>query len=132
MFLITESSQLCEFQRTLTKNVIRGIIGNSELRSTDHSVPGRNQVKNQGCTARLCLGLLLSNVFINDIFFSMEDTEICIYAADTTIYVCSHELEHIVSSLETDAQKLSRWFLDNSMKLNPDRCHLSSFGEKNT
>ena len=37
----------------------------------------------------------------------------------------------IVSSLETDAQKLSKWFLDNSMKLNPDKCHLLVFGEKN-
>ena len=46
--------------------------------------------------------------------------------------MCGHELEHIVSSLETDAQKLSEWFLDNSMKLNPDKCHLLIFGEKNT
>ena len=63
----------------------------------------------------------------------MEETEICNYADDTTIYVCDHELEHIVSSLETDAQKLSKWFLDNSMKPNPD-IHISSFdflGEKN-
>ena len=62
----------------------------------------------------------------------MEETEICNYADDTTIYVCDHELEHIVSSLETDAQKLSKWFLDYSMKLNPDKCHLLIVREKNT
>ena len=61
----------------------------------------------------------------------VEETEICNYADDTTIYVCGHKLEHIVSSPETDAQKLSKWFLDNSMKLNPDKCHLLTFGEKN-
>ena len=38
-----------------------------------------------------------------DIFFLVEETEICNYADDTTMYVCGHELEHIVSSVETDA-----------------------------
>ena len=78
------------------------------------------------------LGPLLFNVFINDLFFLVEETDICNYADDTTIYVCGHELEHIVSSLETDAQKLSKWFLHNCMKLNHDKCHLLIFGEKNT
>ena len=62
----------------------------------------------------------------------MEETGICNHADDMTIYVFGYELEHIVSSLETDAQKLFKWFFDNSMKLNPDKCHLLIFGEKNT
>ena len=61
----------------------------------------------------------------------MEETWICNYADDMTIYVCGHKIEHIVSSLETDAQRLFKWFLDNNMKLNPDKCHLLIFGEKN-
>ena len=52
------------------------------------------------------MGSLLFNVFINDLFFLVEETEICNYADDTTIYVCGHKLEHIVSSLETAGQKL--------------------------
>ena len=61
------------------------------------------------------LGPLLLYVFINEFFFLVEETEICNYADDTTIYVCDHKLEYIASSLETDAQKPSKWFLDNSM-----------------
>ena len=68
--------------------------------------------------------LRIFNVFINDLFFLMEEAEVCNYADDTTIYGCGHELEHVVFRLETDAQKLSKWFLDNSVKLNPDKCHL--------
>ena len=60
-----------------------------------------------------------------------EETEVCNHADDTTIYVCGNELEHVVSSLETDAQKLSKWFLDNDMKLNPGKCHHLIFMEKN-
>ena len=61
----------------------------------------------------------------------MEET-VCSYADDTTIYLCGINLKHIVSSLETDAQKLSKWFLDNNMKLNPGKCDILIFGEKNT
>ena len=38
----------------------------------------------------------------------------------------------VVTSLENDAQRISKWFFDNSMKLNPDKCHLLIFGGKNT
>ena len=78
------------------------------------------------------LGPILFNVSINDLFFLVEETKVCNYADDTTIYVCGNKLKHIVSSLEADAQKLSKWFLDNNMKLNPDKCHLLIFGEKIT
>ena len=60
----------------------------------------------------------------------VDETEICNYADDTTIYACGHELEHIVSSLETGAQKFSDWFLGKSMKLNPDKYHLLVLGGK--
>ena len=62
----------------------------------------------------------------------MEETEVCNYADDATIYVCGDEVEHTASSLETDAQKLSKRFLDNNMQLNPDKCHLLIFRGKNT
>ena len=78
------------------------------------------------------LGPHLFNVFINDLFFLVEETEICNYADNTIIYVCGHELEHIVSSLKTDAEKLSKFILDNSIRLNPDTCHLLIFWEKTT
>ena len=61
----------------------------------------------------------------------MEETEVRNYADGTTIYVCGNNLKHIVSSLETDAQTLSKWFLDDNMKLNAEKCHLLIFGKKN-
>ena len=76
------------------------------------------------------LGPLLFNVVMNYLFLLVKETEICNYADDTTIYVFGHELEHMVSSLETDAQKLSKWIFDNSMKLNPEKFHLLIFGRK--
>ena len=59
----------------------------------------------KGVSQGSALGPLLFNVFINDIFLLVEETETCNYADDTTIYMCGHELENFVSSFETDAQK---------------------------
>ena len=78
------------------------------------------------------LGPLLFNIFINDIFLLLNETEICNYAEDTTIY-CSHkELQEVILKLENDTVELSNWFAQNGMKLNEEKCHLLVFGEKET
>ena len=62
----------------------------------------------------------------------LNETEICNYADDTTIY-CSHqELQEVTIGLENDTAKLSSWFAGNFMKLNEEKCHLLVFGEKDT
>ena len=77
---------------------------------------------------RSVLGPLLFNIFINDIFLLLNETEICYYADDTTIQ-CSHqELKEVTLRLESDNVKLSNWFAENFMKLNEEQCHLLVFG----
>ena len=76
------------------------------------------------------LGPLLFNIIINDLFFLVEDTQICNYADDMTIYVCYHEPENIVFKLGSDVEKFPMWFHDNNMKLNAEKCHLLIFGRR--
>ena len=76
------------------------------------------------------LGPLLFNIYINDLFYLLKNTDICNYADDTTIYVCNNQLENIQNRLEQDALQLSGWFRENYMKLNDDKCHLLVFGDK--
>ena len=62
----------------------------------------------------------------------LNETEICNYADDATIY-CSHqELQEVTIRLENDTARLSTWFAGNFMKLNEEKCHLLVFGEKDT
>ena len=76
------------------------------------------------------LGPLLFNIFVNDTFLFVRCTNICNYADDTTIFACHPTLETIIRQLETDGTLVAKWFSDNFLKLNDDKCHLMTFGNK--
>ena len=76
------------------------------------------------------LGPLLFNIYINDFFYLVKDTEVCNYADDTTIFACGSDLVSVLESLEGDAALLSLWFENNYMKMNEDKSHLLVFGNK--
>ena len=76
------------------------------------------------------LGPFLFNVFINDIFWFANRTKICNYADDTTIFACHPDLDAIIKQLEEDSSVIVKWFSDNFLKLNDDKCHLMISGDK--
>ena len=76
------------------------------------------------------LGPLLFNIYLNDLFMFMEETEICNYADDTTIYACGSSIESVIMDLENDALKITEWFPNNGMKLYEDKYHLMILGSK--
>lgn len=70
---------------------------------------------------------LIFNVFINDIFLLVYDTEICNCADDTTIFASDSNANNVQHKQEEDASRLSRCFLDNQMKLNNAKCNSMLF-----
>ena len=90
------------------------------------------EVINERYSARFSLGPLLFNIFINDIFFLANDTEVCNYADDTTIFACDSDVNNVQYKLEADASLFSKWFVDNHMKLNDAKCHFMLFGTKSS
>ena len=69
-------------------------------------------------------------IFINDLLLFIQNSDICNYADDTTIYTCNKSLDNIVHRLENDCSIASEWFADNFMKLNADKCHLLVLGQR--
>ena len=76
------------------------------------------------------LGPLLFNIYLNDLFMLLEETKVCNYADDTTIYACGPKIDTVIAHLEHDALKITEWFPNNFMKLNEDKCHLMVFGAR--
>ena len=69
------------------------------------------------------LGPLLFNIFLADLFFILSEIDIANYADDNTPYTSSNEVNGLIKSLEA-SKKLFKWFNENLMKSNPDKCHL--------
>ena len=57
-------------------------------------------------------------------FFVMNDIDFANYADDNTPHVSSDSIEDVIRILQNDSIKLVKWFSDNMMKANKDKCHL--------
>ena len=68
------------------------------------------------------LGPLLFNIFINDLFFFVEHSDICNYADDNSLSVADVSIDHIISKLELDIRSLDEWLQNNYMLLNQEKC----------
>ena len=73
---------------------------------------------------------LLFNIYINDLLLFTQNSDICNYADDITIYSCDKSLDNITHKLENDCNVALKWFADNFMKLNADKCHLLVLGQR--
>ena len=76
------------------------------------------------------LGPLSFNIYINDLLLFIQNVDVCNYADDTTIYTCDKNLRNITHRLEHDCSVALKWFSDNFMKLNADKCHLLVLGQR--
>ena len=47
------------------------------------------------------LGPLLFNIYINDLFYLNELTDVCNYADDTTFHACNSNLNDLIRRLDT-------------------------------
>ena len=78
----------------------------------------------QGVPQGSVLGPILFNIYLNDLFFLINESEICNFADDTTPYVCEKDVSELFRKLESDTVLIMSWFESNFMKLNTDKCHL--------
>ena len=67
------------------------------------------------------LGLLIFNIFLNDIFYFVSNSDLYNYADDNCISVSHKDISVLSAQLENEAQVMAKWFADNSMKANADK-----------
>ena len=61
------------------------------------------------------LGPLLFNVYINILFYHLNNTHTCNFADDTTLSAFSKSLEELLHNLEYDTLSAIIWFENNFM-----------------
>ena len=54
----------------------------------------------------------------------LSGTDFASYADDNTTYFSADTINEVIKRLETAPVKLFKWFADNQMKVNQDKCHL--------
>ena len=70
------------------------------------------------------LGPLLFNIYICDIFMTIENQDFASYADDTTPFVTGNTLDDAKYLIEGVSKKLFKWFSNNQLKANPNKYHL--------
>ena len=70
------------------------------------------------------IGPLLFNIYINDIFYIVNENNLTNYADDTTPYAIESDIETLLNSLVNDTSILIKWFNDNYFKMNKEKCNL--------
>ena len=75
------------------------------------------------------LGLLLFIIFINHIFYFEGKSYLSNYADDNVLYAFGSNMTEVKDKLSQDLPKLSEWFTENFMILNPDKCHYMCLGK---
>ena len=70
---------------------------------------------------RLNLGPLIFNIFINDIFYFIQDGNLYNYADDNWVTLHHKELTALQGILQNEAKLMVEWFEINAMQANPDK-----------
>ena len=70
------------------------------------------------------LGPIFCNIFLSDLFLIVDDIDIANYTDDNAIYREHENIDDLITSLQNAAAKRFKWFSDNQMRGNTDKCHL--------
>ena len=70
------------------------------------------------------LGPLFFNIFMCDLFYTLEEYNVVNYVDDNTPYAMENSTEEVIRQLEKCTNSLIQWISQNFLKANPNKSHL--------
>ena len=80
---------------------------------------------------KMIVGPILSNIFINDLLFFVNEAKLSNFADDDTIYAAKRDLNELLRLLEKESEVAIKWFSNNNMAVNPKRFQASIINRQN-
>ena len=77
------------------------------------------------------LGPILFNIFVNDLFFFVNEDDLCNFADDNTLHKCASTLVEVIDALKLDLEVILAWYKNNSLVANPEKFQMLFPGTKN-
>ena len=75
------------------------------------------------------IGPLLFNIFINDMFYVIENCDLFNYADDNTMSDCNDNAKDLIDSVEADLANIMAWFKTNCMTAHPEKLQCLTMGK---
>ena len=111
-------------------NVLLGYLSFRKQRNKVGSASSKWSKIRHGIPQGSILGPLLFNIFINDIFLILEQSDSCNLGDDNALYSCGERLTEIKENLVSDTKSILNWFRLNSLKANPGKFQFMILGDK--
>ena len=107
---------------------------------TSYLIEQKQRVKLRGCTSDWApitkgvpqgsvLGPMFFNLFLNEIFFALNEAVIYNYADDNTLKATANDVNEVKKILINESVKAITWFEMNLMEANPDKFQFMLLGK---
>ena len=58
----------------------------------------------------IILGPILFNIFMNDLFYAIDECTLFIYADDTQLFKSAHDIDQVEHAINADLKNVDEWY----------------------